>query len=107
MNRLGFGHEHDGAGERAAVLGEHEVVEIGERHDQPHVVQFDEVAQRGNVARVVHSRDDRATVGVVERGCERIDIRRDRRCAGLTEGRDDVDALAGAREQNRGHEGAA
>ena len=41
----GPGEQHERA-ERVAVLGEQPVVEVGERHDQPHVVQLDQRAQR-------------------------------------------------------------
>ena len=59
-----------------ARLREHQVVEVGQRHDQPHVVQLDEVAERGDVAGVVDARHERAAVGVVERGRELVDVGR-------------------------------
>ena len=97
-------HEHDRAAELVARLGELQMVEIGERHDQPHVVQRDEVAQRGDVPGVVDPRHERAPVGVVERGRELVDVGRDRRRAGARERGDDVDALARAREQDGRHD---
>ena len=81
-DRLGAGHEHDRAAQLVARLGEHEVVEVGQRHDQPHVVQLDEVAQRLDVAGVVDARHERPAVGVVERGRELVDVGGDRRRAG-------------------------
>ena len=107
VDRLGLRHEHDGTGEGVTVLGEHEVVEIGERDDQPHLVKIDKVTERGDVAGVVDAGHDRSTIRVVERGRERIDVRGDRRRTGGAKGGDDVDTLPGAREQNRGHERAA
>ena len=80
------------------------MVEIGQRDDQPHVVQLDEVAQRCDVDRVVDPRHERAVIGVVERGRELVDIGRDRGRAGLAKRGDDVDALAGAREQDGRHD---
>ena len=87
-----------------ARLGEHEVVEVGQRDDQPHVVQLDEVAERADVAEVVDARHERAVVGVVERRRELVDVGRDRRRAGLAERGDDVDALPGAREEDGRHD---
>ena len=99
--RLLVGDEHDGGRELGARPREDHVVEIGERDDQPHVVDGDEVAKGADVAEVVDPRHERAVVGVVERGRERVDVGRDRRRAGAAERRDDVDALAGAREERR------
>ena len=48
------------------------MIEIGERNDQPDVVDRDEVAQGADVPEVVDSRYERAVVGVIERGSERI-----------------------------------
>ena len=107
VDRLGLRHEHDGSAEDVAVLGEHEMIEIGERDDQPHLVEIDEVAERSDVAGVVDTGHDRSTIRVIERGRERIDVRGDRRRADGAKGGDDVDTLPGAREQNRGHERAA
>ena len=102
-DRLLVGHEHDRGAELVPRLREHDVVEVGQRHDQPDVVQRDEVAQGVDVAGVVDARDERAVVGVVERRRERVDVGRDRRRAGAAERRDDVDALPGAREEDGGH----
>jgi hypothetical protein len=81
------------------------VVEVGERHDELHVVQRDQVAERVEVVGVVDARDDRALVGVVERRRERVQVGRDRRRPGAGERGDDVDALTGAREQDCRQEG--
>ena len=105
-NRLGAGHEHDGAAELVAVLGEHQVVEVGQRHDQPHVVQLDEVTQRADVAEVVHGGHERPAIGVVERRRQLVEIGGDRGRPGLPERGDDVDALARAREEDRRHAGS-
>ena len=80
------------------------MVEVGERDDQPHVVELDEVAERLDVAGVVDPRHERAAVGVVERGRELVDVGRDRRRAGLAKRGDDVDALTRAREQDGRHD---
>ena len=89
--------------ERVARAREQLVVEVGQRHDQAHVVREHEVADRGEVAGVVDARHERVAVGVVERRRERVDVGRDRRRAGAPEGGDDVDALAGAGEEDGGH----
>ena len=82
-----------------------QLVEVGERDDQLDVVLGDERRERGDVARVVDARDERVVVGVVERRRERVDVGGDRGRAGPAEGRDDVDALAGAGEEDRRHGG--
>ena len=64
----------------------------------------DEPRERVDVARVVDARDERAVVGVVERGRERVEVGGDRRRAGAAERADDVDALARAGEEHRGHD---
>ena len=104
MDRLDVRHEHDSAAELVARLGELQMVEIGQRHDQANLVQRDEIAERGHVAGVVDSRHERVPIGVVERGRERVDVGRDRRRAGARERGDDVDALARAREQDGRHD---
>ena len=81
------------------------MIEIGERHDQAHVVQRDQVAQRVDVRRVVDARDQRPVVGVVERRRKLVDVCGDRRRAGATERGHDVDALPGAREEDGRHAG--
>jgi hypothetical protein len=106
-DRVRLRDEDERAAELAAVLGEHEVIEIGERDDQPDVVQAHEVAERIDVSGIVDTRHERATIGVIQRRCERIDVCRDGCRAGDAEGGDDVDALTRAREQDCGHEGAA
>jgi hypothetical protein len=42
-------------------------------------------------------------VSVIESGCEVVGVGRDGRGAGARERADDVDALTGAGEENRGH----
>ena len=95
--------EHERRRELVARAGEQRLVEIGQRHDQPHVVLGDERREGRDVAGVVHARDERMPVGVVERRRERIEVGRDRRRAGAAERRDDVDALARAGEEHRSH----
>ena len=103
-DRLELGHEHERAAEIVAGLGEHDVVEVGQRDDQPHVVQLDEIAQRGDVAGVVDARHERAAVGVVERGRELVRRRWRSSSRRRAERGDDVDALARAREQDGRHD---
>ena len=100
----GFGHEHDRAAQVVAGLRELQVVEIGERDDQPDVVQLDEVARGHPRTGVVDPGHERPAVGVVESRRELVDVGGDRRRAGAAEGRDDVDALARAREQDGRHD---
>ena len=57
-DHLGVRQEHDRA-ELLAVLREQELVEVGQRDDQLHVVLADQLLQRGEVARVVDPRHDR------------------------------------------------
>ena len=83
--------------------GENEMVEVGQRHDQAHVVHLHKLAERINVAGVVHRRHERAAVGVIERGREVADVGGDRRRASAAERGDDVDALPSAREQDGRH----
>ena len=86
------------------ALGEHQVVEVGERDDEPDVVLAATSSRSaGDVAGVVDARHERVAVGVVERGRERVDVGGDRRRAGPSEGGDDVDALPRAGEEDRGH----
>ena len=101
-DRLGPGQQHQRA-ERVAVLGEQHVVEVGERDDEPRVVQVDQLAQRVEVARVVDARHERAPVGGVQRGRQLVDVDGERGRAGAPEGGDHVDALAGAGEEHDGH----
>ena len=63
------------------------MVEVRERDDQPRIVDGDQVAERSDVAEVVDARDERAVVGVVERGREGVDVGRDRRRTGAAERR--------------------
>ena len=81
------------------------LVEVGQRHDEPDVVLGDERRERRHVAGIVDPRDERHVIGVVERGRERVEVGGDRGGAGPAERGHDVDALAGAGEENRGHGG--
>ena len=82
------------------------LVEVGERHDEPHVVLGDERRERRDVA-AGRRRAARApcSIGVVERRRESVGVGRDRGRAGTAERGDDVDALAGAGEEHGGHGG--
>jgi len=90
--------------EAVARLREQQVVEVGERDDQPDAVLADEVLQGGQIPRIVDARDDRALVRVVDRGRQRIRVDGDRVCPRTPERGHDVDALAGTREQHWGHD---
>ncbi len=79
------------------------LVEVGERHDEPHVVLGDEPRQRRNVRRIVDPWHEGSVMSVVERRCERVEVGGDGGRARSPEGADDVDALAGAGEENRRH----
>ena len=85
LDRLLARDEHEHVAERLLRPGEHEMVEVGQRHDQANVVQRHEVAERRDVAGVVDPRDDGVAVGVVERRGERVDVGRDRRRTGTAE----------------------
>ncbi len=63
----------------------------------------DEGCELGDVARVVDTPDELVAVSVVERRSEGVDVDRDRGRAGPAERRNDVDALAGAGEEDGGH----
>ena len=79
------------------------LVEVGERHDEPHVVLGDEPRQRRDVARVVDARNEGPVMSVVERRRQGIEVGGDRGRARPSEGAHDVDALAGAGEEDRRH----
>ena len=98
-DRVGSGQEHERV-ELVATLGEEQVVEVGERHDQAHVVLLDERAQGLDVAGIVDARHDRAPLGRVQRRRELVDIGGERRRTRAGEGGDDVDALARAGEED-------
>ena len=93
--------------ERCAELvtcaGEDQLVEIGERDDEVDAVLGDELRELRDVARIVDADDELVAVGVVERRRERVDVDGNGRRAGPAEGRDDVDALPCAGEEDRGH----
>ena len=88
---------------RRARCGEQQVVEVGERDDEPDVVLLDErrAARRGSRGR--RPRHDRVPVGGVERRRELVRVDRERRRAGAAEGGDDVDPLSRAGEEDDGH----
>src|SRR5215469_14132976 len=79
------------------------MVEVGERNDQIRSVFLDERGKRGDVTGVGHERDDRPAIGRVEGRRELVHVDRDGGRAGIPEGGDDVDSLAGAGEEDRGH----
>ena len=83
--------------------GEGQLVEIGQRDDQVDGVLGDQGCELGEVARVVDAQDELVAIRVVERRSERVDVDRDCGRAGPAERGDDVDALAGAREEDGGH----
>ena len=99
---LGLGDERQGGRELLPRARQQDLVEIGERDDQPDVVLGYERGQRSDVARVVDARDEGVLVGVVERRGERVDVGGDRRRARPPERRHDVDALSRAGEEDRG-----
>ena len=68
-----------------------------------HVVLLDELRERRDVGRILDPRHEREVVRVPERGSERVEVGGDRRRARATEGRDDVDALPGAGEEDGCH----
>ncbi len=106
LDHLAGGEEDDRSVELGAVLREQNVIEVGQGDNEADVVRAHELAQRRQVAGVDDAGDDRVHVGVVERGRERVRVDRDRRRAGAAERRDDVDALAGAGEENGRHAGS-
>ena len=97
------GQEDERRRELVARLGQGDVVEVGERDDQAHVVLADEPGERGDVARIVDARDERVVVGVVERRRQAVGVGDDRRRAGARELGHDVDPLPGAREEDCRH----
>jgi hypothetical protein len=100
---LGVRQQHERGVERVAGRGERHVVEVGEGDDQPDVVLRDELRQPRDVARIADARHEGVSVGVVERGRERVEVGCDGRGAGAPEGFDDVHALPGAGEEDGGH----
>ena len=61
----GVGEKHDRA-ERVALLGQQQLIEVGERDDEPNVLLADQLLQRGHVPGIVDPRHDRSHVGVVD-----------------------------------------
>ena len=86
-----------------AATREDALVDVGDGHDELDVVLGDERRERREVAGIVDPRHERHVVGVVERGRQPIEVGCDRRRAGPAERGHDVDALAGAGEENRCH----
>ena len=105
LDDVGLG-EQDERMQLVACARERELVEVGERDDQLHVVALDELAKRRDVAGVVDTRDELEGVREIRRGREPVGVGGDRRRAGGAEGLDDVHPLAGTREENRGHGGS-
>ena len=89
--------------EELAALREDALVDIGDGHDELDVVLRDERSERRKVAGVGHPRHERHVIGVVERGCQPIEVGCDGGRTGPTECRDDVHALARAGEEDRCH----
>ena len=82
------------------MLGEKQVVEIGERDDQARVVLRDERAERIDVGGVADGRHEGLAVGRVERRRELVDVDGECRRPRPAESGDDVDALARAGEED-------
>ena len=95
--------EHERRRELVACRRDDLLVEVGERDDETDVVLRDEPGERRDIPGVVDAWDERAVVRVVQRRRERIEVGRDRGRAGASERADDVDALARAGEEDRGH----
>ncbi len=105
LDDVGLGEQHERV-QLVACARERELVEVGERDDQLHVVALDELAERRDVGGVVDARDELEGVREIRRGREPVRVCGDRRRAGGAEGLDDVHPLAGAREENRCHGGS-
>ena len=95
--------QQDERAELVARACEQRLVQIGERNEEIDAVLVDDAPQRPYVLRIVDARHEDVAVGVVERRRQRVDVRGDRRRACAAKGTDDVDALARAREEDRGH----
>ena len=76
------GREHERRLEGGARGRDDLLVEVGQRHDEPHVVLRDERGERGDVPGVAHGRHERAMVGVVEGRCKRVEVGCDGRRTG-------------------------
>ncbi len=63
----------------------------------------DDVLDLRDVPGVVDADHELVEIGVVQRGRQRVDVDGDRRRAGPAEGRDDVDPLPCAGEEDRCH----
>ena len=100
---LRLGNQSQRGRERVARLREKHLIEVGQRHHQLDVVLRNQGSERGDVARAVDARHQGECVRVVERRCHRVGIGGDRCRARAPEGRDDVDALPGAGEEDRSH----
>ena len=98
------GERRTGAPSSSRALREDELVEVGQRDDEVDVVLDDEARRAAARSPGRPTREDElVAVGVVERRRQAVDVGRDRRRAGPAEGRDDVDALPGAGEEDRRH----
>jgi hypothetical protein len=76
------------------------VIEIVQRHDEANGVLAHELGERRHVPRIRDSGDEGPAIGVVQRGCQRIRVGTEGHGSGVSERLDDVDPLAGAREQH-------
>ena len=97
--------EHERGRERVSRGGDDLLVEVGERNDEADVVLGDERPERADVARIVDSWHERAMVRVVEGRRERVEVGGDGGRARPPERAHDVDALAGASEEDGRHDG--
>lgn len=76
------------------------MVEIREWDDEGYVVHAHELTQRRHVSGIVDAGNECVRIRVIQRGSERVDVAGERAGARAPEGGDDVDPLAGAREEN-------
>ncbi len=97
--------EEDERVELVAPACQRELVEVGERDDEPRLVLVDEPPKHGHVLGVVDARHQHVCVGVIERGRQRIDVGGDRSRTCTAESADDVDALSRTREEDGRHGG--
>ena len=95
---LGVGHERRQHAVGAGV-GEHLEIEVGQRHNRADVVLAAQLGERRDVRGIVDPRHRHASVRGVLGRRERVGIGGDRERV-LGERRDDVVALADAREQH-------
>ena len=86
-------------------LGEHHVVEVGQRDDDADVVLLHEPAQRRQIVVVFDPGHKCPVLRGVQRGSQCVDVRGNGRGACAVECVDDVDTLSCAREEDGGHGG--